>query len=144
MTTILVPISRLSGKNNLNSQAEITKKFGMPIPHYASLTLTDDLVTKMKEVQGLLEQYKVSEISFISSTVKEQSHSTVRLYNDSEQEIIIKSYEEIKKQYPVFEDRHFNLTTSRIHSGKFVAEFMYSNDNGGDFVFETNSFDLPK
>lgn len=140
-TDVMVEIDWLSQATDEGKQDEVQHNFDMPIPTYVVLHLTDKLYDKMKTMQLLLKEHKISSIEIISSTIKDTEHSTVDLYYD-DKPIKLAHYHEVDKDIPVFDIHTFMLKTTKRTGGKWVASFLYCNDSD-TFPFETREFILP-
>lgn len=142
--TVIVPVS-ISPDSKIFRQTkdkliEVKEKFNMPIPTHIHFYLTAELIEKMKNLKAVLQEYNLSELNFISSTIKDKEHSYVELYVE-DKPLISSIYNECNKKNYTFEDKHFMINLNKSRNCSFKASFLYNNENSY-FEFYSQCFDV--
>lgn len=143
--TVIVPVSSVSYSRKgryytEDKKIEVKKNFDMPIPTHVHFYLTPQLILKMKNLKNVLKEYHLSELKFISSTIKEDQHSYVELYTEDEK-LNSSFYNEDTKNLLTFEDKHFMIKLDKARNYSFQASFLYANEKTC-FEFYTQFFEL--
>jgi hypothetical protein len=138
--TIKIPL-HIDRDSYYDTNEKIEKQFGMPAATSVELTLTDELVAKMKRVQKFLINDDLTTIEFISSFAKDEIKSQAVFYKD-DKPLSISTFSDWGKKWPTANLECFQISCSWFHSSKFQVRFLYTSADASEVALYSNYFDV--
>lgn len=124
------------------SNEDCLKTFGMELPTEIHIVFSDSLIAKMKRIQQLAREERLTSVKTLSSYRAHPDSSYAELYRDGKK-LEMHYYEDFDREFPVVDDLNcFGIECKSINGYDFTASFIYVNAACADMVVETVPFSI--
>ena len=124
------------------SNEECLKTFGMEKPTEIHLVFSEALLAKMKRMQSIAREEKLTSVKTLSSYRAHPDTSYAELYRNG-QKLEVHYYEDYDREFPAIDDLNcFSLECKSVNGYDFTASFLYVNAACADMVITTFPFSI--